>query len=139
VTRAFAPGKDAVSGSRTDAYRLAWCWVFDLDAGETFTAAEIYEAVLKQVAKHAIGDEQLSRQTVRRALACAVKAVLCERTPGVTKDGRPCFVWRRLAWPETVTLKWLRSKGAPALLARNILSALESGDYLSGEFRRAPD
>ncbi len=127
----MAPGKDAVSGARTDAYRNVWAHVYELDPGTTFTVASVQKAVLDPLGG------QLSHQTVRAALHQALLARLCARSVGEVQSGRLCYLWRRLPWPEVVSLRWLRSQGAPDSVARKLLSALESGGFLDGQFRRS--
>jgi hypothetical protein len=118
-----------VQGVRTDAYRFVWCSVYERSPGDTFTVSEL-QLEVKQP-----NGLPLSKQTVKRALDVARLAGLCSGAPGYSPSGALAVVWKRLAWPEPVTLDYLVKQGLSPRRASLLLFALVSGKFLSGEFR----
>jgi hypothetical protein len=131
---AAATGREAVSGSRTDLYRLVWCEVFALEPGDALTAPELVRRLDRGRA--------VDRGAVVRALRRAEEARLCTpyREPARVPrahGGRPPVEWRRLEWPDEVSVAFLVGRGASRPTAQNILSALEAAGWLVGTYRRA--
>lgn len=129
-----AAGREAVTGARSDLYRLVWCEVYALEPGESITAPELVRRLERERA--------IDRGAVVRALRRAEEARLCtpHRPPALAPretGGRPPVEWRRLAWPEEVTVAHLVARGCSRPTAQNVLQALEAAGWLVGTYRRA--
>jgi hypothetical protein len=112
----LSPGWSRVRGAHEGTYREVWCELYELRVGEETTSGHLAEKMRVRP----------NRQSVHRAFAAAAKAGLIAK---IQAGGR-WFVWRRLAWPDVMTVEGLIQRGMPTWCAWNFLRALETGGYL---------